>query len=107
MDFPSETPEDQKEMVEHRDALLDIRAILKTASGKNFVKYLFKTLGAAELPEIGLPPEMLMDKLGFMRAGNSVFKLVAEADADEAGKLLAITEKERHAKLYAQEHEIR
>jgi hypothetical protein len=102
MDFPEESPEDQKEAVEHRDALLDIRAILKTSSGKNFIKYLFKSLGSAEIPEIGLPSEMLMDKLGFLRAGNSVFKLVSEANAEEAGRILAIVEKERHATLYAQ-----
>lgn len=100
--------EEIKEAIEHRNVLLDIRAILATNSGKNFIQYLFKHLGASELPELGLTGEILMDKLGFLRAGNSVFKLIAEADADIAGNLLSKNEKEKHAQLYRNdEDEIR
>jgi hypothetical protein len=43
-----------------------------------------------------------MDKLGFLRAGNSIFKLVAEANAQAAADILAQNEKDRYAKLYAE-----
>ena len=42
----------------------------------------------------------LHDKLGFLRAGNSIYKLVAEANAEMAATILAENEKERYAKLY-------
>lgn len=89
-----------KEAIEHRDVLLDIRAILATSSGKNFFKYLFKHLEVNELPPLGLEGSFLMDKLGFLRAGNSIFKLVAEADPAIAGALLAQNEKDRYVELY-------
>lgn len=94
--------EEISEAIEHRDCLLDVRAILATTSGRNFFKYLFKHLEVNELPEIGLEGNFLMDKLGFLRAGNSIFKLIAEADAQVAANLLAQNEKDRYAKLYAE-----
>lgn len=97
-----QSQEEVAEAIEHRDALLDIRAILATSSGRNFFKYLFKHLEVGELPQLGLEGSLLMDKLGFLRAGNSIFKLVAEADAQIAANILAMNEKERYAKLYSQ-----
>lgn len=94
--------EEVAEAVEHRDVLLNIRAILATNSGRDFFKYLFKHLEVCELPPVGLTGELLMDKLGSLRVGNQIFKLVAEADAQVAANILAITEKERYAKLYAE-----
>lgn len=95
------TEEEIKEAIEHRDAILDIRAILATSSGRNFIKYLFKHLEVNELPQLGLDGPLLMDKLGFLRAGNAIFKLIAEANAQVAAELLAINEKERHAEIYS------
>lgn len=97
-----ETQEDYKEAIEHRDALLDVRAILATTSGKNFFKYLFKNFEVNELPPLGLEGSLLMDKLGFLRAGNSIFKLIAEADANMAASILAQIEKDRYAQKYAE-----
>lgn len=94
-----EIEEETREAIEHRDVLLDIRVILTTPSGKNFIKYLFKNLGAVELPELGLSGDILMDKLGFLRSGNAIFKLVSEANANEAGQILATIEKERYVTL--------
>lgn len=99
MDQTDLSPEDIREAIEHRDMLLDIRALLATSSGKNFFKYLFKHFQVGELPEMGLDGTMLADTLGFLRAGNSVFKLVAEADAEMAGKFLAENEKEKYDRL--------
>lgn len=98
----SSDQEEISEAIEHRDVLLDIRAILAISSGRNFFKYLFKHLEVTELPPLGLEGSLLMDKLGFLRAGNSIFKLVSEADAQAAASILAANEKERYAKLYAE-----
>ena len=82
--------------------LLDLRAVLATQSGKRAFKYLLKHLGVNELPEMGLTGELLMDKLGFLRAGNAVFRLLAEADVEVTSKLITKNEKERHAILYTE-----
>lgn len=96
------TQEEISERIEHRDALLNIRAILATPAGRGFFKYLFTALEVNELPPLGFDSALLMDKLGFLRAGNSIFKLVAEADAQTAADLLAQNEKERYARLYSE-----
>ena len=95
------TEEDRKAAIEHRDVLLAIRAILATASGPVLFRYLFKHFEVAQLPEVGMEGTILADKLGFLRAGNSIFQLVAEASPEVAAQLLAHNEKERYAKLYA------
>jgi hypothetical protein len=99
------SPEEIKEAVEHREVLNDICAVLATKSGRNFIKYLFKHLGASELPELGLTGDILMDKLGFLRAGNSIFKLVAEANHEAAGLILAENERWKNEQIYADERE--
>ena len=96
--------DEHKEAVEHRDALLDIAAILATSSGKRFFKYLFKELQVGELPAQGVEGNYLMDTLGFLRAGNAIFKLVAEADAGKAGEILAKIEREKYDELYKESH---
>lgn len=73
--------------------LLDIQAILATKVGKNFITYLFVNLEVGELPVIGLSGEFLLDRLGFLRAGNSIFKMVAEASPEIAGQILGHIEK--------------
>lgn len=79
--------------------LLDLRGVLATPSGKNVFKYLFKNLEVAELPELGWEGNLLHDKLGALRAGQSIFKLVCEADADIAASILAKVEKEKYAQI--------
>ncbi len=99
-----QTPEQKEELaerLEHRDVLLNIQAILSTEPGRGFFKYLFKNFEVGEMPQIGLEGPFLMDRLGFLRAGNSIFKLAAEANAEIAAGLLAQNEKERYAKIYA------
>lgn len=85
-----------RERIEHKDALINLRAILSTRPGQDFFRYLFKSFDVGELPEIGLTGEFLSDKLGFLRAGNSLFKLATEADLITAARLLAEVEKERY-----------
>ena len=88
--------EERLEAVEHRDVILNIRAVLKTDSGRNFVKYLFKNLEVTGVPPMGMEGCLLSDKLGFLRAGNSIFKIICEANFEIAGKLVAQNEREEY-----------
>jgi hypothetical protein len=92
--------EDIKERLEHRDALLNIRSVLSTKEGRGFFKYLFNQFQVTQLPAIGLEGNELMECLGFLRAGNSIFKLASEANPVAAATLLAEIEKERYAQIY-------
>lgn len=92
--------EEIKERIEHRDALLNIRAVITTSSGRAFIKYLIKHLEVAELPDFGLEGDLLREKLGFLRAGQSIFKLISEASHMTAGSILAEVEKEKYERLY-------
>lgn len=89
--------EELNERLEHQKMLEDVRQLLLTKAGRGFVKYLFKNLDVGESVEFGLTGEILMDRLGFMRAGNSIFKIITEADADQACQILAQLERERYA----------
>ena len=40
-----------------------------------------------------------MDKIGSMRAGNALFKIVSEANFEIAGQLLAQIEKEKYEEI--------
>lgn len=86
-----------REQLEHREVLQSIQSILITKPGRDFIKYLFKSFEVGELPAVGIEGSFLMDRLGFLRAGNSVFKIVAEANAEQAGQIIAQIEKEKHA----------
>lgn len=104
------TPEQEKEIreeeykirVEHRDILLSIASLLETDSGKAFVKYLYKHFEVAQMPPIGLEGVELSDLLGVMRAGNSIFKLVSEADFKISADILSEIERERYEFLLQQ-----
>jgi hypothetical protein len=91
--------EERTELLEHRDALLDIRAMLAQDNGPRFFKYLFKHLEVGQLPPLGMEGNLLSDKLGSLRAGRAIFEIVSEADAETAARLLAEIEKEKYAKM--------
>jgi len=88
-----------KEARRYAGVLKDISVVLGTPAGKGFVRYLLKELEVGELPAMGLPEEFLRDKLGFLRAGNSIFKMVAQANPEVTGALLAQIEKEKYEEL--------
>lgn len=96
------TEEEIKAATEHRDMLLDVRAVLATSSGKNLFKYLFKHFEVAALPEDGLDTDLLHERIGILKAGNSIFKLACEANFEIAAELLAKLEKERYDAIYAE-----
>jgi hypothetical protein len=89
------TKEEIKERQEHQQCLEDIRAILSSKAGRSFAKYLLKNLDVGELPEMGLSDGLLADRLGFLRAGNSIYKLMSEADHYTVGIILSEIEKEK------------
>lgn len=97
--------QEMKERLEHRDVLESIKELLTTNSGRRFVKYLFKNLDVCELPAIGMTGDFLMDRLGFLRAGNSIFKIVAEANHKAAGEIIAQIEKDKYDEM-AQQNQI-
>lgn len=88
------------ENAEGQQALMAINAIISTKHGKDFLKYLLKSLDVGEFPEVGTENSILLDRIGFLRAGQSVFKMIAEANPEIAGQLIGLIEKERYeAKL--------
>lgn len=96
------TQEEVSEAIEHRDALLDVRSILKTPPGRRFFKYLVRNYDPIFLPPMGLEGPILYEGLGQRRAYIELFKLMAEADPETSAALLAENLKEEYAKLSQQ-----
>lgn len=103
MQYKSESVEEEerKAAIEHRDMLLDLRFILGTEAGQRFFKYLFRNFDVAQMPEQGLEGITLHERMGFMRAGNALFKIASEANFEVAANILAHIEKERYDQIYA------
>lgn len=95
---PAPTQEEVSEAIEHRDALLDVRAILNTTTGRRFFKYLVKNYSPIELPPMGLEGPILHEGLGQLRAFNAIFNLVSEANPETAAALLAENIRENYEK---------
>lgn len=92
----------RQEAIEHRDVLLAIAAIIKTDEGRKLFKYFFKNLEVATLPDRSLEGNTLHEALGFLRAGNSIYKLACESASETAASILAKIERERYEDLYEQ-----
>lgn len=88
-----------KDQAEHQRVLLSISELLKFEHGRVFIKYLFENFSVGEMPALGLKDEVLMEMLGYHRAGNSIFKIVAQADPFKAAQLLAQIEKDKYEEL--------
>lgn len=93
---------DRQERLEHRDVLLAIGAIIKTDEGRKLFKYFFKNFDVAEVPEPGTEGIILHEYLGFLRAGNSIYKLACEADSEIAASLLSKLEREKYDNICEQ-----
>lgn len=85
-----------REETEHRDVLLALKELLKRKEGVTLIRYLFKSFDVGEVPGRNLEGTELHDYLGFLRAGNSIYKISCEADFEKAGSILASVEKERY-----------
>jgi hypothetical protein len=97
-----EQEEIRREQLEHRDVLLAISAIIKTKEGQQLFSYLFKNFEATSLPDRSMEGSTLHEYLGFLRAGNSIYKLACEADSETAASLIAKLERKRYEYLYEQ-----
>mgnify|MGYP000541178932 CR=1 FL=1 len=82
--------------VEHTAVINALQNILATKDGKVFAKYIMKVFDINEPPAIGMAGEMLQNHLGFLRAGNSVYKLFCQANIAIAGEIIAQIEKEKY-----------
>lgn len=85
-----------QEQLAYRAVLNDIQNVLATKHGRNFMKYLFENFEVGTLPEVGYPEHMLKDRLGFLRAGSEIFRIVAVANPEVACTILAQIEKEKY-----------
>jgi hypothetical protein len=93
---------ERRGQLEHRDVLLAIASIIKSKEGRQFFKYLFKTLDVTGLPDPGMEAQSLHEYLGFLRAGNSIYKLVCEADSEIAANILSKITRENYDDLIEQ-----
>lgn len=89
--------QEYREQAKHATALLDIQQVLATKAGKSLFYYLFSELAVADLPQQGMPHDAMLEYLGFLRAGKSIFDIVSEASPEMAGTILAQIQKERYA----------
>lgn len=87
---------DKLEQIEHEAALRDITLVLSTGPGRNLMKYLFKSFCVGEMPDAYLDERLRSELIGFMRAGNSLFQLAAEADANTSAMILAEINREKY-----------
>lgn len=94
--------ETRREQIEHRDVLLAIASLIKTKEGNQLFSYLFKNFEATNLPDRTMQGEVLHEYLGFLRAGNSIYKLACEADSEMAASIIAKIERKRYEQIYEQ-----
>ena len=88
-----------REQVEHQNVLLALGDILRTKSGQDLFKYLFKSLDVAQVPDVGMEGKELHEYLGHLRAGNSIYKLACEADYSIAATITAQIERQKYDEL--------
>lgn len=93
------TQEEVSERIEHRDALLNLRAVLKTNEGRGFFKFLFKNYSPIDLPPEGVEGTFLHEKLGMKRAFNELWNLACEADHMTSALILAEVRKENYERV--------
>lgn len=84
-----------KEQREYQYLLNHIQTLLSTVSGKVFCTYLLKSFDVGEQPHIMMRGEDLLDRVSFLRAGNSIYKLLMAASPDMTGSILATIEKDK------------
>lgn len=81
----------------NNDTLGALKKILTTEEGVILFTYLFKNLDVTCVPEQDMIGDTLQEYLGFLRAGNSIFKLASNANSEVSAKILAQLERDRHA----------
>lgn len=82
---------------EHQKMLTNLKLILDTSHGREFVKYLFKHFMVGQMPPLGLQGELKTDMIGYLRAGTSIFEIASQADVETTGTILAQAQRENYA----------
>lgn len=89
------TEQERMMALEHKNTLESISVVMSTKHGRNFVKYLFNNFSVGDYPPVGLSGDSLLEYMSYLRAGNSIYKIVLEACPDLTGQLLTQIEKDR------------
>ena len=91
-------PFDNKEasQKEHETMLSNLKSILTRSEGKQFAKYLMKHFAVGEYPAPGIDKDLLLEIMGFSRAGESIFSILAQADPITTGQLMAEIQREKY-----------
>lgn len=84
------------ELNEHETMLEALAFLISTSQGKIFLKYLLKHFAVGEMPPIGMPDGIKEEYMGLLRAGNSIFEIMSQADSIKTGLLLAEIQKEKY-----------
>lgn len=82
---------------EHQNVINSIGIMMSNSHGKRFVKYLLKSFDFGGFPPTGLRGDDLLEYTAFLRAGNSVYKMILEAAPELTGQLVTEMEKERQS----------
>ncbi len=86
---------EKEERLEHQNTLTSINIMMSNPHGKRVIKYLLKSFDYGGFPPTGLRGEDLLEYTAFLRAGNSVYKMILEASPELTGDLITEMEKER------------
>lgn len=86
-----------QEIHEHETMLIDLSHVMGTAQGRGVLKYLIKHFGVGDLPAPGLPEDIAKEYIGWLRAGQSIFEIAAQADSAKASMILAEIIKEKNS----------
>ncbi len=97
---------ERQERLEYENVIKSIQVIMSRPEGKKFLKYLLNSLDFGAFPPVGLYGEQLIEHTAFLRAGNTIYKMILEASPELTGQLITEIEKDRQdaeKKRYANE----
>lgn len=87
------TKQELQEALEHQNTLSNIRTVLNVGAGREFIKYLFNSFNVGHLPPVGMRGEDLIEFMSFLRAGNTIYRILLEAAPEITGQLITELEK--------------
>ena len=83
------------EAKKHQEVKTAIAVLLSQKHGRTFIEYLFENFFVNEAAPKGLSDRDLVDYTSMLRVGNSIFKIVLEAEPTLTGQLIATIETRR------------
>lgn len=100
------TEQERLDAIDHQNTLKSIQVVMSMSHGRNFIKYLFKNFCVGDFPPVGLKGDDLLEYMSYLRAGNSIYKIILEATPELAGQLITEIERGRQdaeRKIYSNE----